>query len=293
VQSSDYAATSSYLHAREQFVRSSIASLSAGRVPMAAFVARVQANCGGLLRGAPVQLGSLMVQNMSVAEQRVALEKARFILELEQSIETAQREAQAAAAERFATSVASLRWSDSRITTLVHTYVEIEMQDRHMPPLDVCKKLREWASTDYRTAPAPMPVELHGALGRKWVQAVAALGCGKFSPATPQKVSAALRRYQHAGAQPSTRSVELLEVHLTLEELRTSLSAKRSLFNAIGLSPSGIRRSRHRHRRGSSKTAPGELPACTGEPELLSRQVAGPVRRQEREALKNKKQKKR
>jgi hypothetical protein len=286
-QAASYAATGAYLHAREQLVRSSIASLSAGRAPMAAFVAHVQADCDGVLHGAPGQVSSRPLREMSAAQQRVELEKAIFIGELEQSVETVQREVQAVAAERFATSVDSLRWSDPRVTDMVHTYVAIEMQQRHMAPLDVCKKLREWASTGYRKVPAPTrPFEPRGALGRKWVRAVAALGCGKFSPATPQKVLAALRRYQHAGAQPSTRSIELLEARFTLEEHRASLSAKRSLFNAIGLSPSGIRRSRHRHRRGSTETAPGELPTCTGEPELLSHQVTGPVGRQEQEALK-------
>lgn len=207
---------------------------------------------------------------MSAAEQRVEFAKAIFILELEGSVETVQREAQAAAAKRFTTAVASLRWNDPGVTNLVHTYVEIEMQHRHMAPLDVCKKLREWASTDYRTVPAPMPAEPRGTLGRKWVRAVAALGCGMFSPATPQEVLRALRPYQHAGAQPSARSIERLELHLTLEELQASLNAKRSLFDAFGLSLSGTRRSRHQRRHGSAKAGIVEAPACTGKPDLLS-----------------------
>lgn len=286
-QSADYAATSAYLHAREQLMRSSVASLPAGRAPMVAFVAHVQAGCGGILSGAPVHLSSLPLREMSAAQQRVELEKAVFIEALNQSVERVQQEAQAAAAERFATSVDSLRWSDPRVTDLVHTYVAIEMQRRHMASLDVCRKLREWASTGYRKVPPPtQPFEPHGALGRKWMRAAAVLGCGKFSPAVPEKVLAALRRYQRAGAQPSTRSIELLEARLILEEARTSLAAKRSLFHAIGLPPWRTRRPRHRARHGSSETRPGGLPGCTGEQELLSHQVTGPVGRQEREALK-------
>lgn len=287
--SSDYAATSAYLHAREQLIQSSIASLPAGHAPMAAFVAHVQTGCGGILRGAPVHLSSLPLREMSAAQQRAEVEKAIFIGELEQSVETVQREAQAAAAERFATSVDSLRWSDPRVTDLAYTYVAIEMQQRYMAPLDVCKKLREWASTGYRRVPAPTrPFEPRGALGRKWVRAVAALGCGEFSPAIPQEILRALRRYQRAGAQPSTRSIELLEARFTLKEARASLAAKVSLFHAIGLPPwRRTRRSTHRHRRGSSETAPSRgLPGCTAEQELLSHQVTGPVGRQEREALK-------
>jgi len=277
-QAADYIATGAYLHAREQFVRSSISSLPAGRTPMAAFVAHVQADCGGILHGAPerlVAVGSLPFQKMSAVERRVELAKAFFIIELEQSVETAQRETQIAAADRFAASVVPLRWSDPRITTLVHTSVEIEMQRLHMPPLDVCKKVREWASTGYRKVPAPVPVEPQGGLGRKWVHAVAELGCGEFPLATPLEVSAALRHHQRAGAQPSTRSVELLEARLLLGEMRASLDAKRSLFRVIGLPSARASRPRYSRRHGSSEIAPGELPACTGEPELLSSQVTG------------------
>jgi hypothetical protein len=166
--------------------------------------------------------------------------------------------------------VAPLHWSDPRIATLIHTFVEIEMRRRHMMPLDVCKKLKEWASTGYKEVPTPMPVELQGTLGRRWVRAVTALGCLK-SPMPPQDVSAALRPYRHAGAQPSTRSVELLEARLAPEEVRASLGAKRSLFDALGVSPLLTTRSRHHRRRGGPETAPAELPACTGTPELRSK----------------------
>lgn len=286
-QSANYAATNAYFHARERLIRSSIASLPAGRAPMAAFVAHVQADCGGILHGAPGRVSSRPLREMSAAQQRVELERAIFITELEESVETVQREAQAVAAERFATLVDSLRWGDPRVTALVHTYVAIEMQQRHMAPLDVCKKLREWVSTGYRKVPAPArPFEPRGALGRKWVRAVAALGCGMFAPAIPQEILRALRHYQPAGAQPSARSIELLEARFALEEHRASLDAKVSLFHALGLTPSGTRRSTHRRRPGSSEAFSRELPACTGEPDLLSHQVSGPVGRQEREALK-------
>ncbi len=262
-QSADYAATSAYLHAREQLIRSSVASLPAGRASMAAFVAHVKADCGGILSGVPVYLGSLLMRNMSVTEQQAALEKARFILELEGSVETAQREAQVSAVERFATLVTSLHWSDPRIATLVHPFIEIEMQRRHIFPLDVCKKLREWASTGYRKVPALAPIDPRGALGRKWAHAVAALGCVK-SPTATLDVSAALRPYQRAGARPSTRSIELLEARLTLEELRSSLGAKRSLFHAVGLSPSWAWSSVHRGLQGRPEIASARLPSCDG-----------------------------
>lgn len=273
-QIASYAATGAYLHAREQLIWSSIASLPAGRAPMAMFVAQVQADCGGVLHGIPGHVSSRPLREMSAAQQRVELEKAIFIEELEQSVETVRQEAQAEAAERFATSVDSLRWRDPRVTDMVHTYVAIEMQQRHIAPLDVCKKLGEWASTGYRKVPAPTrPFEPRGALGRKWVHAVAALGCGMFSPVIPQEILRALRSYQRAGAQPSARSIELLEARFALEEHRASLAAKVSLFHVLGLTPSGTRRSTHRRRRGSSEALPRELPACTGEPELLSHQV--------------------
>lgn len=266
----DYSATSVYLQAREQFVLASIASLPAGRSPMTAFVAQVHSDCAGILRNVPVHYESFVANNMSATEQQVALEEAGLILELEGSVETAQRQAQAMAVERFAALVASLSWSDQRINTLVHAFIEVEMQRRRMVPFAVCKKLGEWASTGYKKVPAPTPIEPSGALGRRWAHALAALGCIK-SPAAPSDVSAALRPYQRADAHPNTESVESLERRLAVEELRASLDAKRSLFHAIGLSSVAIRRPSHRHRRRSSEKSSGALPACIGEPDRSSK----------------------
>jgi hypothetical protein len=275
-QIADRAATGEYLRAREALIRSSMAELPAGRGPMAAFVTHVRAECPDALSGTPVDRVTPLARNTSLAQLRAQLKDARFSMEIEQGLEAAEREPQAAEARRFATTVASIRWSDPRIADLVNTFAQIELQRRHMPQLDVCRKIREWASSGYRRLPASIPAEPRGAIGRRWIRDVAALGCGKFSPANPREVLRALRLYQQPGGHPTTRDVEVMEIHLTLEESRARAKINRSLAQALGISASWPKSSRRPPSTTGLNAFP-ELPGCSGKPDLLSEEVKEPA----------------
>jgi hypothetical protein len=197
-------------------------------------------------------------------------------MEIEQGVEAAQQEPQAPAARRFAMTVAAIRWSDPRIAALVNTFVEIELQRRHMPPLDVCREIREWATSGYRTLPTLTPAEPNGVIGRRWMRAVAALGCGKFSPATPTEVLRALRLYQQRGGDPTTRDIEVMEVDFASEQTRARAGATRSLGRALGLSTTRLKRSKRRRLITALNTF-HEPPGCTGEPDLISEPVKEPA----------------
>jgi hypothetical protein len=143
-----------------------------------------------------------------------------------------------------------------------------------MPQLDVCRAIREWATSGYRRLPAFTSAEPSGALGRRWIRDNAALGCGKFSPVTPTEVLRALRSSQQPGGRPSTRDVEVMEVQQASQELRAREGAARSLGQALGLAATLTESSR---RRGGipASHAPPEPQACRGKPELLSEPVTG------------------
>jgi hypothetical protein len=178
--------------------------------------------------------------------------------------------------------VASIRWSNPRITYLVKTFIEIELQRRHMPQLDVCRDIREWVASGYRKVPPPESDELRGAIGRRWMLAVAALGCGKFSPATPTAVLRAVQPYQQPGADPTTREVEVMQFQLSFEESDARASATQSLMEALGISPSVTKpRRRRKHPRRSPHVlalhAPRGVPQrCSGIPDHLSEPTTGP-----------------
>jgi hypothetical protein len=276
-QIADRTATGEYLRAREALIRSSMADLPAGRRPMAAFVARIRAACPGALRGTPVNQIAPRPMGASVGQERAQFQDATFVVGVvEEGLEAAQQEPQAAAAQRFATTVSAIRWSNPRITDLVDTFIEIERERRDMPQRDVCREIREWATSGYRKVPVLRPAVPGGTIGRRWMLDMAALGCGKFSPAAPEEVLRALRPYRQPGGRPTTREVELMEIRLSSEEARTREGATRSLSQALGLS--ATRRQRPKRRRPSTALkAPLEPPGCRGTPDVIFEQVKQPV----------------
>lgn len=268
--------TGEYLRARDALIRSSMADLFAGRRPMAAFVAHVRAECPGALRGTPVDHIEPLPKGASVGQERAQFQDARFAVEVERSLEAAQQQRLETAVQRFATTVVSIRWSNPLVAYLVKTFIEIELERRHMPQLDVCRAIRGWAASGYRKVPVLTPAEPRGAIGRRWERAVAALGCGKFSPADPREVLRALRPYQQPGGHPTTRDVEVMEIQLSLEESRARKGATRSLRQALGMSTIRSKRSKRR-RPLTALNAPSEPIGCSGKPDYLSEPVKEPV----------------
>ncbi len=279
-RAASYRATTAYLRAREAFLRSSTAELAAGRAPMAALVAQVRTGCPGALRGTSENGAPGSARAGSVSAQRAQLAAAEFFLALEESLEAAQQEPLAAAAHQFFATVASIRWGDSRITNLVRTFAQIERERRPGPPPDVCRQINVWARSGYREVPAITRAEPRGAIGRRWMRDMAALGCGRFSGVNPREVLSALSLY-HPTGRPTIREVAAREVSLETEQSHARAEATRALGQALGVDTSPRKRSSlaKRSRRSGSIRAPNgpnELSLCTGKPELLSEPVATP-----------------
>jgi hypothetical protein len=258
-----------------------MADISEGHRPMIAFVARVGAECPGALRGSPLDQMVPNLKHATLAEEVAFIRNESLMRKIEQGLEAAEQRPQVEAVQRFATTVASIRWSDPRITYLVKTFSEIELQRIYMAQRDICRDIREWVASGYRKVPPPESGELRGAVGRRWTHAVAALGCGKFSPATPTVVLRALQPDQQPGAHPTTREVEVMQFQLSFEESDAREGATRSLIQALGISPSVAKPRQRKHARRSPHVlalqAPRGVPhRCSGIPDYLSQPTTGP-----------------
>jgi hypothetical protein len=273
-QSGDRLGTSQYLRAREVLIRSSAAALAAGSGTMATFVRRVTSQCPGALRGTPIAQLAPRVADANIAEERAAFQKARFLMEIDQALEAAQQEPQATALHRFAMTVASIRWSNPRLTDLVHTFVQTELQRRRVPRFDVCRAISAWVASGYRSVPVAASGHQSRAAERRWMFDSAALGCGQFSPATARNVLRALRTYQQPGG-PTTRAVEAMEIRLSAEEAQARKGAAGSLGRALGLSTADVEPSKRRP-VPNAQSAPAEPPGCSGRPEHVSEPTNGP-----------------
>jgi hypothetical protein len=265
----DREATSAYLAAREVLIRSSMADLSAGRGPMAAFVAHVRAECSDALRGTPLDHIRALARSRSDGQERVRLIRdAGFSSGIGHVLEAAQQTRQMPAVRRFTRTVDSIRWHNPVVTDLVRTFIEVELLRRDLSQrVNVCTAIKEWSSTGYRRPPILVPVEPSEALANRWSGDVAALGCGKFSPVTPRELLRALRPYQQPGGQPTTRDVEVMEQRLFFEEERARNGAILSLGQALGVSAARRKPSKYRLPINALKPLP-EPAGCSGKPGL-------------------------
>jgi hypothetical protein len=277
----DYSGTTAYVRAREAFLQSARAGLAAGQAPMAALVAHVGASCPGSLRGTPADNPTVRGSSGSGAGLRTQLAATAFFLGLEQSLEVAQRQPLAAATQRFEATVAAIRWSDPRINNLMQTFAQITSQEHRRTEPDVCREISQWLSSGYRTLPALTQPELRGAIGRRWMREMAALGCGRFSSANSTSVLSALSLYEPPGVRPTVREVAASEQRLQIEEHHARAHAAQALGRALGIDVAlpqraSSREGSKRSRVNEAQNA-GRLSRCTGKPELVSETVKEPA----------------
>jgi hypothetical protein len=262
-------------------MRASMAGLPAGRGPMALLVEHVGAECPGALRGTPLDQTAPQLRESTRAEILTTIHNDDLTTKIEQALDLAAQGPQAAAVKRFVTTAASIRWDNPRIAYLVKTFLEIELQRHRVTQLDVCRAIKEWVASGYQKVPPPVTREPQGDVGRRWMRAVAALGCQEFAAATPRVVLRALNPYQQPGARPTTRDVEVMEIQLSFEEAEARQGAARSLAQVLGLSRSLSKSMRQdKHSKHSphvlALNAPREPPDCSGRPGHRSEPTATP-----------------
>jgi hypothetical protein len=260
---SDEAATVAYLHARDELLRESMAALPAGRAPMGRYVADVRAECGGILRHAPVPRRLVPVRGIKdLVARHLAFEQDAFLSQLieGEALERAQRMPQFGASQRFAARIATIRWSDPVVTDLVHGYSGIEDGVLRSQPQNICTTAREWVKGGYGRPPKLAHHEFSQSVGKMWVRADRILKCG---PPIESSVLAALRPYQPPTAPVTTRLVEVMELRLLFAERSARVTAERGLVDALGLKMH-IYGSRHHVTLQNLKVLPA-APDCSGD----------------------------
>jgi hypothetical protein len=254
----DRSAASSYLHARLGLMHALVAEIPAGVGPMNAFVASVRAECAGALGGAPVNARPEGTKEGATDEELLAGEGSR-------GLEIAERSVDMLAVEEFASTVRRLRWRDQRLTALVRTLAEIEIERVRMHPPDLCSQIGAWAATGYRTLPHETE-EPSEPGGRTLARELAAVGCEFESP--QEAVVSLLRRYRRSGVQPTTRQVELAESRWSVLAARASLPAQVALERALDVHvPPKVAGKRGAHKRRNAPPRP--YTSCTGRQEPI------------------------
>lgn len=142
----------------------------------------------------------------------------------------------AGAANTFAAKVASLHWSDPRITNLARALVDVEAQLFAVPSIDVCQMIRDWVASGYKRYPGDQDLmRPHGPVGRAWYRALLAVGCrGQVSPTEPTFL-AVLRPYQGPRSEPTTRQIEKLETRLWAMFKTAERVQVEALWRVLGL----------------------------------------------------------
>lgn len=188
--SADRAITHAYLQAAYAYERAMAANAVAGQAAVQRFASRLGRECGGVMARAPKdeESGSSIFSARRLGESRLHDEQRS---DLEEELGTAVRMTFAGpsrqAADKYAATVDSLRWSDARLTRAVHEYAARlrETLDRPVPP--VCANMKAWVASGYKTLPASTK-----ALSQREARQASA-----SRPRTPvASVSSALTRYE-------------------------------------------------------------------------------------------------
>lgn len=231
----DYEATAAYLRARSALIRAGHEDMPAGRASMEAYVSQVQAECPEALASAP---------GVSKAERRQARSSGRerqellLFMEEERGLGLAERRRLQAPIERFAGRVESLSWRDVRITRLVHTLAEVELESLRTPLPNLCGEIEAWAASGYEALPKGM-MESSEPQEAVVDREISALGC-RWLAASPQgTILAVLRGVESPGAKPGPVRVARMEIKLAVAEAMASAGPLVKLSEALGSKAAG------------------------------------------------------
>jgi hypothetical protein len=165
----DKAATYAYLHARYEFEKTIVGDSKETGASFASFAASLEAECRGVLSGAP-DTEPASTPGPSSERQRGEATREReqlsaIELELIRSEFGAPGRREAAAAASLAAAVAPLRWSDPRIAAAIATQqAHAQLEPPPFGATEICADMRAWQQSGYRKL-APRTREV-GALER-------------------------------------------------------------------------------------------------------------------------------
>jgi hypothetical protein len=142
--SGDASATGTYLQAYLGQVRAEVSGLPAGLAAMEALRGHLQRECPGVLAQQPTPS-----QGEKPSESAIEISD-----EVQESLFGAAERTESSVHRRFADSVARLKWSDSGLTRLVHTYATGEVERTESLTPDLCSDIRAWVASGFQTVSA-------------------------------------------------------------------------------------------------------------------------------------------
>ncbi len=235
----DYRATSEYLRARAEEIRTTMNAMPLNAASAEAVIAHAGSECPGALRGTPAVAAA--EGHLAGAKGQMPVVTAVLMLEIDGSvvgryIMAGGQPVTESAAQMFAAKVTSLHWADPRITNLAHALVGVEAQLLAVPPLDVCRVIREWAGSGYMTAPGvEESLRPHGVIGQAWRRALRAIGCRRSAIPTEKTFLAVMRPYERPGGRLTTRQIEEMEARLVGAVVRSENGRVEELMRVLGV----------------------------------------------------------
>jgi len=138
--SDNRASTRAYIDARYTFARAGISNISAELSAMRAFTSRVEGECPGVLAGA---------RSLAYPKQRAAI-----VEEMMAAVVLAELGPDRGALRATARTIRNLRWTDRRLTRLVHREEQAVDALAALPDPRLCTDFRSWATSSFRVLPA-------------------------------------------------------------------------------------------------------------------------------------------
>lgn len=259
----DYTATGEYLSARAEALHATMAALPLNASSADVIIAHARSECAGVLRGTPA---AAAVDGRLAVKGQVPLATVVLLMQIEESVfgrytGGGWQAVTESAAQTFATQIDSIHWADPRITKLVRALVGVEAQLFGVPPIDVCRAIRNWAASGYKTEAVSRVEESlrpYGAVGRAWRRALLAVGCrDPFLSPTEKTVLSVLKPYERPGSAVTTRQIEKMETRLGVMIERSDRGRVDALMRVLGMPP------RRRKMVKRKLTIPRPLPDCS------------------------------
>jgi hypothetical protein len=200
----DAKATRRYLQLDSRLLQAMTESLPAGLAATNEVAARFNSECSNVLAGAPTgaQLGELGTEEFEV--MAYTLVNPSF-----------------PAAVRFAHDIAHLRWTNKRLTAVVHALAAEDLAEANLPVPNLCADMKAWVAGGYRTIPEDASRFLKTAEGGPEIREPNGPPVG-----LAEAVEHRLSHYQGAADRTLARHVEHLD-----SKVKSALTLK--LFAAV------------------------------------------------------------
>lgn len=227
VRGSDAMATHAYLEATLAKRRADAAAQAAGVAAIRALAAKITASCPGVLGGAPRPVKG-EPENKSRFEVSVELITASF---------GAAGPAEYPVLIHFRRVVRRLRWSNRRLTLLLHSLAKEDVAEATIAPPDLCADMSFWVASGYKAVSAGSREYLHRLDVVSSITQIAPEPGEREGGALlglEELIAHRLKRYEDPADRALARRALPPQAKITDPRLRPLLEAAGSVFEALG-----------------------------------------------------------